>query len=94
MMLSFDNPEYMPFVIIVGFVLTVFLWMVWQGRVRPMFIPRADIERMASELIERYGDRAEETALMEEDRAWRYSHAHDQGKWRRISKELRRRADL
>lgn len=86
--------DYFPILALGFFVLTVFLWMVWQGRVRPMFIPRADIERIASELIERYGDRAEEMALMEEDRAWRYSQAHDQGKWRRVNKELRRRADL
>lgn len=63
-----------------------FLWVLWQGGVRPRLIPRAEIERLAAELIARHGDRAEEVAFIEEDRAWRYSDGFAQGKWRRVRK--------
>jgi hypothetical protein len=60
------------------------LWVLWQGWGRPHLIPRAEIERLAAELIARHGDRAEEIAFIEEDRAWRYSDGFNQGKWRRV----------
>jgi len=60
------------------------LWVVWNGVVRPFLIPRHEIERLADELIERYGNRAEEIAHGEEHGAWRNSDGFGQGKWRRV----------
>jgi len=83
--------DYLPFLAFGAFVLAVLLWMEWQGRIRPLFIPLAEISRLADELIEKDADRAEELAAIEEDRAWRYSQNFEQGKWRRVRKELERR---
>lgn len=88
------SSDHLSFLALGAFVLAIFLWVEWQGRIRPMFISRAEIERMADELAEKYGDRAEEMAFMEEDRAWRYSQTFEQGKWRRVRKELERRSSL
>ena len=59
-------------------------------RARPMFISRAEIGRMADELDERYGTRAEEVAFIEEEKAWRRAESYQQGVWRRVRKQLRR----
>lgn len=89
--MSVFSSEYFPYLAFGAFVLAVFLWVEWQGRIRPLFIPRSEIERLADELVTAYGDRAEELAAIEEDRAWRYSQNFEQGKWRRVRKELERR---
>jgi hypothetical protein len=83
-----------PYVGLVAFAGAVFLSVEWQGRIRPLLIPRAEIEKLVDELIEKHGERAEEFAAIEEDRAWRYSQNFDQGKWRRVRKELERRSRL
>lgn len=85
------SSDQLPALVLSAFVLTAFLWVEWRGYIRPMFIPRAEIERMADELVEKHGERAEEMAFIEEDRAWRYSQTFEQGKWRRVRKELERR---
>jgi len=82
---------YAPYLPIVGFALAAFLSVEWQGRIRPLFIPRSEIARLADELVTAYADRAEELAAIEEDRAWRYSQNFERGKWRRVRKELERR---
>lgn len=43
--------------------------------------------------MEKYGPLAEEMAFIEEDRAWRYSEAFEQGKWHRVRRELWRRCE-
>lgn len=86
--------DYLPFIGISAFAAGVFISVEWQGRIRPMFIPRTEIERVADELTKTHGGRAEEFAAMEEDRAWRYSQNYEQGKWRRVRKELERRSRL
>lgn len=88
------HSDYFPFLVFGALVLAIFLWMEWQGCIRPMFIPRAEIEHLADELIDKHGECAEEFAAMEEDRAWRYSQNFEQGKWRRVRKELERRRSL
>ena len=45
----------------------------------------------ADELIARHGERAEERAFAEEDRAWRRFEHREQGKWHRVRRELWRR---
>lgn len=85
---------YAPIIGLAAFAGGVFLSVEWQGRIKPMLIARAEIERAADELAEKYGERAEEMAFTEEDRAWRYSQNFEQGKWRRVRKELERRSGL
>lgn len=63
-----------------------FLWEIWEGSIRPRLVSCAEIDALAAAMIARYGDRAEEMAFIEEDRAWRYSDSFEQGKWRRVRK--------
>lgn len=61
-----------------------FLWVLWNSIIRPLLIPHREIERLATDLIERFGDQAEEIAYGEEYGAWRESNGFEQGKWRRV----------
>ena len=83
--------SYVPFIGLAAFAGAAFLSVEWQIRIRPMLVPRAEIDKLADELINKHGERAEEFAAIEEDRAWRYSQYFEQGKWRRVRKELWRR---
>ncbi len=67
------------------------LWQFWTFRIRPLLIAKKDIHAEVDELIAKYGPRAEEMAFIREDRAWRYSDTFEQGKWRRVRRELWRR---
>lgn len=67
-----------------------FLWELWEGGIRPRLIPASEIDALAASMLARHGDRAEEMAFVEEDRAWRYSESFEQGKWRRVRKCLER----
>jgi len=60
------------------------LWVLWQGSIRPRLISRSEIDSVATEMLARYGARAEEAALAEEERAWRESQIFQRGKWRRV----------
>lgn len=60
------------------------LWALWEGAVRPHMIPRAEVERLAAELLARYGPRAEDVAFAKEYAAWCHSDGYEQGKWRRV----------
>ncbi|WP_320195560.1 hypothetical protein RMR10_001645 [Agrobacterium rosae] len=86
--------NYTPLFGMAVFVAGIFLWLEWNGRVRPMLIPRFEIKHIADQLVNEHGDRAEEFAAMEEDRAWRYSKSFEQGKWKRVRNELERRNNL
>lgn len=66
----------------------------WNRIVRPYFTDRTKVRQLADILVARYGDRAEEMAFIEEDRAWRYSETFKQGIWRRVRLELRKRQAL
>jgi hypothetical protein len=80
-------------VVMGAFGLSAFMYVVWQQAVRPMRVPRAEITRIADVLSKTYGNAAEEFAVIEEDRAWRYSRNFEQGKWWRVRAELRRRKE-
>jgi hypothetical protein len=67
------------------------LWHIWDLRIRPLFIPRAEINALADTLIERHGPEAERVAYGEESHAWYYCDVYEQGKWRRVRRELWRR---
>jgi hypothetical protein len=62
----------------------VFLYAAYDHQVRPLFIPKAEIERLARELIAKYPDNPEQAAFNEEYSAWRNSNGFDQGKWKRV----------
>lgn len=65
-----------------------FLWELWEGSVRPRLVPASEIDALAAAMLARHGDRTEEMAFIEEDRAWRYSDSYEQGKWRRVRKRI------
>jgi hypothetical protein len=83
--------DYAPLFAFLGLIGGVAIWHAWDFRLRPLFIPKAEINAVVDELIAKYGPRAEEMAFIEEDRAWRYSDIYEQGKWCRIRRELWRR---
>jgi hypothetical protein len=64
------------------------LWELWDGAVRPRLIRRDIIDRVAAAILAQHGDRAEQVAWIQEDRAWRYSDSFKQGGWRRIRKRI------
>lgn len=49
---------------------------------------RPTLIALAATMLDRHGDRAEQMAFSEEDRAWRYSDTFEQGKWRRVRKRV------
>lgn len=64
------------------------LWEIWKGGIRPRLVPQAEVDALSATMLNRYGDRAEEMAFSEEDRAWRYSDSFERGKWRRVRKRI------
>lgn len=66
-------------------------WAIIVGMILPRLIPRAEIERLADEVMARHPDAPEEAAFVEEHAAWYRSESNEQGKWRRVRKAIRRR---
>ena len=64
------------------------LWELWDGAVRPRLIRRDIIDCAAAAILAEHGDRAEQIAWIQEDRAWRYCDSFKQGGWRRIRKRI------
>jgi hypothetical protein len=64
------------------------LWELWDGAVRPRLIWRDVIDRAAAAILAEHGERAEQMAWSQEDRAWRRSDPFRQGGWRRIRKRI------
>ncbi len=85
------SSDYLPFILFGAFVLSVFGWSEWEFRIKPLRIPKEDINAIVDELIAKHGPDAEQFAYIEEDAAWRRSNTVEQGKWRRVRKELWRR---
>ena len=83
-----NHPIATFFIVFVG---PIFMWEAYQHRVRPLFIPKAEINRIVDGLIEKYGPDAEQHAYIEEDAEWRRSHTYKRGIWRRVRRELQRR---
>jgi hypothetical protein len=59
-----------------------FLWEVYEFRIRPLFIPCEEIDRLVEQMMRR--DDPEQAALIEEHAAWYRSDSFEQGKWRRV----------
>lgn len=64
------------------------LWEIWEGFIRPRLICAREIDALVSDLVNRHGERAAEMAFINEDRAWRYSDSFEQGKWRRVRRQI------
>jgi hypothetical protein len=64
------------------------LWELWDRVIRPRRIARDRIDALAAAMLAQHGDRAEEIALIKEDRAWRYSESFKQGTWRQVRKRI------
>lgn len=72
-------------------VLGVAGWHIWHFEFRPRLVPRDEIDAIVDRLIAEHGPRAEEAAYGEEDGAWYDGNVLEQGKWRRVRRELWRR---
>jgi hypothetical protein len=57
----------------------------------PLRIPATEISSLADDLIALFGPQAAEVAELEKDRALHNSDPYEQGKWRRVEREIRRR---
>lgn len=71
-------------------------WSVIDDVILPRLIHHREIERLADEIMRQYPDDAEQAAFINEHRAWRDSDGREQGKWRRVRREiaLRQRSTL
>lgn len=67
-------------------------WTIWEGQIRPRFIPTHKIEAEADQLISSFGNQALEIAEIQEDRAWRYANSFEQTKWRRVGHTIKTRS--
>ena len=57
----------------------------------PFRIPVAEIDKLAGDLIAGFGPQAADIAALEQDRALHNSDPFEQGKWRRVEREIKRR---
>lgn len=83
--------DYAPLFSLLGIVVLVAIWHTWAFRLRPLFIPKSEINEIVDDLIARHGPEAEDMACAEEERVWTKSDVSAQGKWRRVRRELWRR---
>jgi hypothetical protein len=60
----------------------------------PLRIPATEISSLADDLIAQFGPQAAEVAELEQDRALHNSDPYEQGKWRRVEREIRRRRSI
>ncbi|MCZ8105049.1 MAG: hypothetical protein O9972_45045 [Burkholderiales bacterium] len=63
-----------------------FLWHTYEFRVRPLNIPRDEMDLLVAAMLEQ--DDPEEAAFIEEQAAWYRSDTFEQGKWRRVRRIL------
>lgn len=63
----------------------------WQGLIRPRLIPQGEIDQLADETMADYPDDPEGAAFREEEYHWHRSEEFEQGKWRRVRREIQRR---
>jgi hypothetical protein len=89
--LVFIFREYMQAVIIGLLFIAGYLWAVWEAKIKPALVPQDEIDQLADEFIERHGDRAADVVYGDEYAAWRKTDVTEQGKLRRVRKEIQRR---
>jgi hypothetical protein len=64
------------------------IWFLNELYIRPMLIPKLEIERLAEEIMDRNLGDPVEMAFSEEQNAWYRGETFEQGKWRRVGKFL------
>lgn len=69
------------------------LWFIYESFVRPARIPKQEIEALATEMSRRNPADPVEAALIEEQAAWYRSDMFEQGKLRRVRRELLKRRE-
>ena len=82
---------YLPLVVVIAMIVAVGLWHAWEFRLKPLAIPKAKINAIVDDLIARHGPDAEDWARGYEEEQWYRSDTYEQGKWRRVRRELWRR---
>ncbi len=66
------------------------IWFLNELYIRPLRIPKSEIERLADEQRRSHPTDPVEAAFVEEQNAWHRSETYEQGKWRRVRRQLRR----
>ena len=59
----------------------------------PLRIPAVEIDKLASDLMVNFGPQTADIAALEQDRALHNSDPFEQGRWRRVEREIKRRQD-
>ena len=85
------NTPYAPYLLCGLFVLAIFVWEWFNLYLRPLFVPKAEIMKLADDLARAHGADADYYAFIEEDRALRYTDTYQAGVWRRVRKMLKSR---
>jgi hypothetical protein len=67
-------------------------FVIWNDSIKPRLIPREDIARLADDIAARHPDDPDHAAYIELEAAWWRSDGAEQVKWKRVLKEIRRRA--
>jgi hypothetical protein len=67
-------------------------FVIWHESIKPRLIPREDIARLADDIAARHPDDPDHAAYSELEAAWWKSDGAEQVKWKRVLKEIRRRA--
>lgn len=85
------DTSYAPFLFCGLFVLAIFVWEWFNLYLRPFFVPKAEITKLADDLSRAHGADADYYAFIEEDRALRTTDTYQVGVWRRVRKALKSR---
>jgi len=64
------------------------LWHAYEFSIRPCLIPKEEIDRLVMQVLAKPDPDA--AAFIEEYAAWHRSDTFEQGRWRRVRRELRR----
>lgn len=67
-------------------------FVIWSDSIKPRLIPREHIARLADDMVARHPDDPDHAAYSELEAAWWRSDGAEQVKWKRVLKEIRRRA--
>lgn len=90
-MSNLNSVEFVIWIICLSPIWGTLLWVIWEGSIRPRLIPRHEIIAKADELWEQDQAHAFDIACTKEHIAWYRSNTFEQGRWRRIRREIMRR---
>ena len=74
-----------------GLVVAVALFELYAYLVAPYLLPQDVIDLIVEDLILQHGDKALDAAIVREDWAKQDTDTFEQGKWRRVRRELEKR---